>query len=114
MGKGLNHVQILTGVTGQIVLFPGQTVQQPSFQCTLHGWALYNSDSSTHNVKFYVPVGSTTAKPAIPSASGTLAFQINVPAGLSKEFTDHEGWSFKDGLFVIADNADVIGSIFVS
>lgn len=113
--SGLNHVQILSGVTGQIVLFPGQSVlKQASFQCTLHGWALYNSDSSTHNVKFYVPVPSSTQPPAIPSASGTLAFQINVPAGLSKEFTDHKGWSFKDGLFVVTDSADVIGSIFVS
>lgn len=114
MGKGLNHVQTLTGVTGQIVLFPGQTVQQPSFQCTLHGWALYNSDSSTHNVKFYVPTPSKNQKPAIPDATGILVIQINVPAGLSKEFTDHEGWTFKDGLFVVTDNVDVIGSIFVS
>jgi hypothetical protein len=114
MSRGLSHPQILTGVTGQIVGFPGQTVQQASFACTVHGWAFFNSDSAAHNVKFYIPVGSSTAKPAIPSASGNLAFQINVGVTTGAAFAFDQGLYFKDGLFVVCDNADVIGSLFVS
>jgi hypothetical protein len=114
MGRGIGLIQpqLLTGVTG-IIVGP----QIAPYEVTLNGWALGNSDSAGHNVKFYVPLPGVlgTGKPAAPSASGTLLFEIVCGATpASKEFLTDRGVYFKDGLFAVCDNADLTGCLFWS
>ena len=111
-----------TSTTGAIVLFPGdgsESPEQASFQCTVHGWILKNSDSAAHDVQFWVPApapANSGREAAIPTGSSpaTNDFTITVAANSSKEFMDHQGVTFKDGLFVVTTNAAITGSLFVA
>ncbi len=77
----------------------------------LHGWMLYNSGAAAYTVSLYTATGVTAGEPVAPSATGTLVATIALAAGESKEYFEDGGVYFKDGLFVIASNAAVTGSI---
>jgi hypothetical protein len=77
----------------------------------LHGWMLYNSGASAYTVSLYTANPVTQGSPAAPSASGLLVATIELPAATSKEYFEDAGVYFKDGLFVVASNASVTGSI---
>lgn len=77
----------------------------------LHGWMLYNSGAAAYTVSLYTASPVTQGTPAVPSASGLLVATIQLPIGTSKEYFEDSGVYFKDGLFVVASNAAVTGSI---
>lgn len=94
--------------TGEVV---GGLGTQPC-SVTLYGWFFSNSGASAYEVDFYIPVAATGGKnPALPSASGTKVFTIQVPATTSKEFHADKGIYFPDGLFAKASNAAVTGGV---
>jgi hypothetical protein len=77
----------------------------------LHGWMLYNSGAAAYTVALYTANPVTQGPPAAPSASGLLVATIELPIGTSKEYFEDAGVFLKDGLFVVACNAAVTGSI---
>ncbi len=77
----------------------------------LHGWMLYNSGAAAYTVSLYTATPVTQGTPVAPSASGLLVATIQLPIGTSKEYFEDSGVYFKDGLFVVASNAAVTGSI---
>ena len=110
MQKELRKVAVAT--TGKILGHVGAASQPVPVR--YHGYHLNNTDSASHTVKFYEPPAATTGNnqttlPAV--AGGTLIFTITVPANQSKEFVFDCGMEFKDGVFIIADNAALTGVI---
>lgn len=105
------HHQVINS-TGEVV---GGGVAQPC-SVNLHGWFFSNAGAATYEVDFYIPasVGNGGAIPALPSASGTKIFSIQVPAASSKEYFEDAGIYFKDGLFAICSNASLTGSVVYS
>ena len=77
----------------------------------LHGWMLYNSGAAAYTVSLYTATPVTEGLPVAPSAAGLLVATIQLPIGTSKEYFEDSGIYFKDGLFVVASNAAVTGSI---
>lgn len=108
--------QALKWPVGSVGTVVGGFTAQPCL-VKFRGYILNNTAAAAATASFYEPVAvpvNSGNKAALPSAAGTLVFQVQVPANSHIAFWDALEILSKDGMYVITSAATCSGSVLYS